>query len=87
MKQTMSWIDNFQIAIIEENYEQIGKLIQDVPTFTDIETAQYVLALVQEAIILVDNEKAKTAKIMQMIKQTKEFLLSSSENQHYNSSF
>ncbi|MDD3343034.1 MAG: hypothetical protein PHR87_05600 [Sulfurospirillaceae bacterium] len=83
----MSWIDNFQIAIIEENYEQIGKLIQDVPTFTDIETAQYVLALVQEAIILVDNEKAKTAKIMQMIKQTKEFLLSSSENQHYNSSF
>jgi len=75
-KQLMQWLNNLKIAVIENDITAIGKLIQNVPEINDIYQAQESLALIKEAILLVENEKEKTLKAMQKIKQTKAFLSS-----------
>ena len=70
----MSWIKNFTIAIVEENYTHIGELIDTVPHFETIEEAQTACALIQEALIIVEKEKASTFEAMQKLKKARQFL-------------
>jgi hypothetical protein len=70
-------MNNLKIAVIENDIERIGKLIQDVPSFSDIDEAKMALALIQKSIVLVDIEKIKMIETMKKIKQTKAFLQSS----------
>jgi len=72
----MQWLNNLKIAVIENDITAIGKLIQNVPEIRDIHQAQESLALIKEAILLVENEKMQTLQTMQKIKQTKTFLSS-----------
>lgn len=74
MRQTLPWMNNLKIAVIEKDIERIGALIQNVPSFSDIDEAKEALILIQESIILVDTEKNKMMEIMKKIKQTKVFL-------------
>lgn len=74
MKQKMLWSEQLKIAVIEQNVVQIGKLIKDVPQFTELSEAQEALALIQEAITLVNSEQSKMMATMKKIKQTKAFL-------------
>ncbi|WP_263832729.1 hypothetical protein [Sulfurospirillum oryzae] len=76
----MSWIKNFTIAIIEENYTNIGELIESVPHFETIEEAQTACALIQEALIIMEREKANTFDAMQKLKKTRHFIETSSES-------
>lgn len=70
----MQWMNDLKVAIIENDIPTIGKLIVNVPVFTNIDEAQEALALVQLSIKLVDEEKVKMVEIMKKIKQTKAFL-------------
>ena len=74
MRQIMQWTNNLKIAVIENDISTIGKLIQDVPAFEDIDNAREALALIQESIRLVDEEKTKMVETMRKMKQTKAFL-------------
>lgn len=76
----MSWIKNFTIAIIEENYENIGELIDSMPHFETLEEAQTACALIQEALIIMEREKANTFEAMQKLKKTRNFIDTSSES-------
>ena len=76
MRLTLLWMNNLKVAIIENDIEHIGRLIQEVPTFTDLDEAKAALALIQESIRLVDIEKIKLVEVMKKIKQTKAFLQS-----------
>ena len=67
-------MNNLKIAVIENDIEHIGRLIQNVPSFTDLDEAKEALVLIQESIILVDTEKTKMMEIMKKIKQTQAFL-------------
>jgi len=70
----MNWITDLKLAIIDKNISKIGKLIKEVPKIDDMAKAQEALALINEAINIVDNEKEKTLRSMNKIKQTKAFL-------------
>lgn len=70
----MQWINDLKIAVVENDTRCIGELIQQVPNFEDLEEAKEALALIQMAIVIVDEEKTQTIEIMKKIKQTKEFL-------------
>ncbi len=70
----MQWTNNLKIAVIENDIVTIGKLIQNVPAFEDIDEAREALALIQESMKLVDEEKTKMIETMKKMKQTKAFL-------------
>ena len=70
----MSWIKNFTIAIVEENYEMIGTLIESVPHFETLEEAQTACALIQEALMIMERTKLDTYEAMQKIKKTRNFI-------------
>lgn len=70
----MNWITDLKLAIIDKNISKIGKLIKEVPKIDDMAKAQEALALINEAINIVDNEKEETLRSMNKIKQTKAFL-------------
>lgn len=74
----MKWIEKLKLAVIERNVSQIETLsVQMVPKFESKAQAQEALALLQEAIQIVDDEKKKTLDTMNKIKKTKAFLSSS----------
>lgn len=70
----MQWKNNLTIAIIENDIKKIGELILDVPQFVDLDEAKEALALIQEAIKIVDTEKGKALETMKKLMQTKAFL-------------
>jgi len=70
----MKWISDLKLAIIQKDITTIGKLIKDVPQITEMNEAKKTLALINEAINIVENEKSKALVTMNKIKQTKAFL-------------
>ena len=72
----MNWLNNLKIAVVDKNIENIGMLITNVPYITNMNEAQEALALINQAISIVEDEKLKTLEIMNKIKQTKAFISS-----------
>jgi len=72
----VNWLNNLKIAVVDKNIENIGMLITNVPYITNMNEAQEALALINQAISIVEDEKLKTLEIMNKIKQTKAFLSS-----------
>lgn len=70
----MQWTNNLKVAVIENDIVTIGKLIQEVPAFEDIDDAREALSLIQASMKLVDEEKTKMIETMKKMKQTKAFL-------------
>lgn len=70
----MNWLTNLKLAIIQKNIISIGKLIKNVPEINDMANAQEALALINEAISIIEKEKEEALVIMNKIKQTKAFL-------------
>jgi hypothetical protein len=68
-------MNDLTLAIIEEDISKIGRLMQEPPLIEDITMAECALALISQAITLVDKEKNETLATMQKIKQIKAFLL------------
>lgn len=69
----MTWLDNLKIAIIEENIDQIEKLINSVPKFESIQRAKEALALINEARIMMLDYREKTLVSMKKLRLTKAF--------------
>ncbi|HIP30885.1 MAG TPA: hypothetical protein EYG93_01495 [Sulfurospirillum arcachonense] len=70
----MTWLNSLKIAIIEEDITKIGTLTKELPNYDSKQEAEEALALIGEAIKLVDSKKQKTLEAMKKIKQTKVFL-------------
>lgn len=72
----MSWSNAFTIAIIEKNVPKIGKLIQEIPSITDVQEAKKVQALIKEALKIIKNEQETMRRSMEKIKKTRAFITS-----------
>lgn len=70
----MTWLNSLKIAIIEEDITKIETLTKELPNYDSKQEAEEALALIGEAIKLVDSKKQKTLEAMKKIKQTKVFL-------------
>jgi hypothetical protein len=73
-KQQMTWKNKFKIAIIDGDVNTLEKLIDNIPKVDTVEEAKETLALIQEALSVVENATEKTLQIMNKIKKTKAFL-------------
>jgi len=69
-------MSSLKIAVIENDITAIGKLIKNVPEINNLDEAKASLALIKEAITLVETEKKEVLKTMNKLKQTKAFLSS-----------
>ncbi len=69
----MQWLNNLKIAIVEENITQIKSLTKELPSFDSKIEAQEALALIGEAIKILDNKKEQTLEAMNKIKKTKKY--------------
>lgn len=74
------WINKFKIALIEKDFQSLGKLLEDVPDFSDVKSMKEVSFLMQDAIGLLQNEKSTTAHEMHQIKKTLDFLNASASD-------
>ena len=70
----MQWINNLKIAIIDKDIIKIQKIISDMPKINDLDKAKEALALVKEAISIVEEERTKTIDEMNKIRKTKAFM-------------
>ncbi|MBP9566817.1 MAG: hypothetical protein KBE02_06060 [Sulfurospirillum sp.] len=72
-----SWIDAFTVAVVEANSKRIEKLIFEMPEFKSKEEMRQASALIEEALLIIKNEKEETWATMQKIKKTRNFLIGS----------
>ena len=70
----MTWLNELKVAIIEEDIIKIGSLTKEIPSYDSKQKAEEALALIGEAIKLVDDKKQQTLASMSKIKQTKSYL-------------
>ncbi len=69
----MTWNDELKIAIVEGDTTKIGTLTQTLPKYKTKESAEEALALITEAIKLIDERKQETLKSMNKLKQAKSY--------------
>ncbi|RUM44284.1 MAG: hypothetical protein DSY46_05970 [Hydrogenimonas sp.] len=78
----MSWIDQFKIALIEENEAKMSALIDELPTsFESEEDVISALALIAQAKQLFEKKRAQLKRQMNELERTREFLISSEKPQ------
>lgn len=75
------WLNNFKIAIIEKNTQNINKLLDEVPQFKDIDEIEEVMYLMREASELLHTLKNETASTMSQLKKNIEFLNSTQHDE------
>ncbi|WP_300367364.1 hypothetical protein [Hydrogenimonas sp.] len=82
----MSWLDDFKIALIEEDEERLSSLITSMPNFETIDEMKSAMHLIDQAKTLFEKKKESLAKQMKEIEASKKFL-TSSENSANNGKF
>ena len=69
----MQWLDDLKVAIIEEEYETLSSLTQDLPTLSEVQMRE-AKTLIDEAISLLKEERKQTQISMDKIKKNSAFL-------------
>ena len=72
--QKQPWLEQFQIAIIELNEKKINSMLDDMPSFENIEQMKIALALMAQAQKSLKVERQAIKKDMLKIKKSKAFL-------------
>ena len=79
-EKVQMWLNKLKIAIIEKNTEQINALLEELPSFKDIEEMKEAQHLLKEAAILLISLKSETQDSMQQIQKNISFLKSTQAN-------
>ena len=75
------WLNQLKIAIIENNINNLDKLLDDIPTLSDAAEIEEAIYLLREASELVYTLQDKTKSSMTQIKKNIDFLNSATANQ------
>lgn len=68
------WLNRLKIAIIEKNTDEIDKLLDEVPEFSNKKAMQEAMYLMREASELLYSLKDETGEILSQIKKNIDFL-------------
>jgi len=68
------WLNKLKLAIIEEQYETLGKLCQEIPKFESEAQLSEAHTLVKDAILVLQNEQKSFQSTMAKIKKNAIFL-------------
>ena len=83
--ENLKWLENFKIAVIEEDFEIIGEMVNAMPIFDTLKQNEEALALVKEAnqratkqreLLLEQMKKAQNAKKFFQREETRNFEVS-----------
>lgn len=69
-----NWVDSFKLALIKEDDKTIGKLLEEVPNFEDVEDMKVASNLIAEAISTFTKKRQETLEQMDYIKKSRKFL-------------
>lgn len=70
----MQWLNAIKVALIEEEYDTLSSLCEELPHFEDIKEMEEANDLIQEAITFLKNEQKNTQETMEKIKKNSHFL-------------
>jgi len=70
------WLNNFKIALVEQNIDKLIELMQDVPQLNNNKEREEAIYLIKEASNLVNDLKNKTSDSMKQIQKNLNFLKS-----------
>ncbi len=70
----MQWLNALKVAIIEEEYETLSTLCEEVPAFDDINDMKEAQTLIHDAILVLKNEQKSLQESMCKIKKNSVFL-------------
>ncbi len=73
------WLEEFKIAIVNEQFEEIETLLRQPLSFDNIDQMIEASALIQTALDMVQKERNKTQKLLQATKQQLSFLENSND--------
>ena len=73
----MSWLDDFKVALIEEDERTLASLTAKLPSFDDIEEMEAAMRLIAQARTMLESKKERLAKEMREIEAARKFLTSS----------
>lgn len=68
------WLDKLKIAIIEKNTDNINKLLDETPEFSETKDIDSAMHLIKEALTLVYMLKDETSATMKQLKKHMNFL-------------
>ncbi|MCF6331192.1 MAG: hypothetical protein L3I99_06560 [Sulfurimonas sp.] len=68
------WLNRLKIAIVEKNTNEIDKLLDEVPEFSNKKAMQEAMYLMREASELLYSLKDETGEILSQIKKNIDFL-------------
>ena len=74
LERCLKWLDEFKIAVIEEDISKIETLIDNIPQFHDIKSSELALTLINEARVIIKRQKDDALSQMQKIQKTKKFV-------------
>ena len=80
----MNWLDDFKIALIEEDEERLSSLISEMPAFDEVDKMKQAMHLIDQAKKLFEEKKKILGVQMSEIERSKKFL-TSSDNSFKNS--
>lgn len=81
MKQP--WLNAFKIAIIEENFPKIGKLVGQMPKFSNLGEMEEAAALLKEAKERAIKARQETLREMELLKKQQSFVEISNEKNRF----
>jgi hypothetical protein len=74
------WLNSLKIAIVEDNHNNIYKLVMDIPEFDSLEQATEAHTMIKSCLELFTKEKIEAKKNMQNISKMKQFLVSNHQS-------
>lgn len=68
------WSKKLKIAIIERDMDKLEELSHDIPQTKDIELGNEALALMKQAMQIIEEEKENTREEMQKLKAARKYV-------------
>jgi hypothetical protein len=67
------WLDQFKIALINQNLEKLISLQTSQPSFLTLDEMQTAAAFIKQALLLFKNEQLQMSQSMRLLKKNIEF--------------
>jgi len=74
------WLNNFKIAIVQEDISAIESLLDNMPDFNSVNSMREAKYLIKEAVTILEKRKASVSLELMQIQKNLDFLNSATAN-------
>lgn len=69
-----TWVEEFKISLIEEDFDRLDELLDNIPEFEQLTNMKQASALIKQAKAIAEAKKAQIASQMLSLKKSKGYL-------------